>query len=49
MHETAASTIPHVPRSVQTVQHEVAHSCVRPSALHMESMQVSDAVQLMLA
>ena len=46
MHVITASTIPHVMRSSQEMQHELAHSCVRPSAVHIDSTQISDGTQL---
>ena len=49
MHETTASTIGHVPRSVQEMQHVVVHSWVRPSAVHIASMQDSEGMQLNMA
>lgn len=49
MHETTPSTIPHVPRSIQEMQHVLVQSWVRPSAVHIESMHDSDGMQLNMA
>ena len=46
MHEMTASTMAHVMRFSQDMQQVLAHVCVSPSAVHIDSTQTSAGTQL---